>query len=320
MVEVAGHRADHPGRPRAAGDGLRQPGAEPARGASASSATSAATPRRAPTRSAAMRPACPRCSPPAICGAASRSSSGRSAKAGRQRVRSTSSSWVRATCLAEPHEPPGRFQGEYRSAQHEGCRMTEPHATAAASVPSADDLLVEIDHVVFGYDPSRTILNDVSLAFGRGKVTAILGGSGCGKTTLLRLIGGVYRAQQRHGHVRRPGRRRARRREAVRAAAQARHAVPVRGAVHRSVGVRQRRLPVARAHRPRRGDDSRHRAHEAQRRRLARRGRPADRGGLRRHGAPRRARARDRARPGAHPLRRAVRRARPDLDGRSPPT
>jgi phospholipid/cholesterol/gamma-HCH transport system ATP-binding protein len=70
--------------------------------------------------------------------------------------------------------------------------MGEPHATAAATDPSASDLLVEIDHVVFGYDTSRTILNDVSLAFGRGKVTAILGGSGCGKTTLLRLIGGVY--------------------------------------------------------------------------------------------------------------------------------
>ncbi len=58
------------------------------------------------------------------------------------------------------------------------------------------DLLVEIEHVVFGYDQSRTILNDVSLAFGRGKVTAILGGSGCGKTTLLRLIGGVYPCNQ----------------------------------------------------------------------------------------------------------------------------
>ncbi|HEY6134177.1 MAG TPA: ATP-binding cassette domain-containing protein, partial [Rubrivivax sp.] len=50
--------------------------------------------------------------------------------------------------------------------------------------------LIEIDHVSFGYDSSRLILNDVSLRFPRGKVTAILGGSGCGKTTLLRLIGG----------------------------------------------------------------------------------------------------------------------------------
>jgi len=58
------------------------------------------------------------------------------------------------------------------------------------------DNLIEIDHVTFGYDASRTILNDVSLSFPRGKVTAILGGSGCGKTTLLRLIGGVYGVNQ----------------------------------------------------------------------------------------------------------------------------
>jgi phospholipid/cholesterol/gamma-HCH transport system ATP-binding protein len=57
-----------------------------------------------------------------------------------------------------------------------------------------DDTLIEVDHVTFGYDATRTILNDVSLQFGKGKVTAILGGSGCGKTTLLRLIGGVYAA------------------------------------------------------------------------------------------------------------------------------
>ncbi len=53
------------------------------------------------------------------------------------------------------------------------------------------DPLIEIDHVTFGYDASRNILNDVNLRFERGKVTAILGGSGCGKTTLLRLIGGI---------------------------------------------------------------------------------------------------------------------------------
>jgi len=50
--------------------------------------------------------------------------------------------------------------------------------------------------VIFGYDASRTILNDVSLSFQRGKLTAILGGSGCGKTTLLRLIGGVHAVKQ----------------------------------------------------------------------------------------------------------------------------
>ncbi|MCA0243074.1 MAG: ATP-binding cassette domain-containing protein [Proteobacteria bacterium] len=54
------------------------------------------------------------------------------------------------------------------------------------------DAFIEIDHVTFGYDERRTILKDLSLRFMRGKVTAVLGGSGCGKTTLLRLIGGVH--------------------------------------------------------------------------------------------------------------------------------
>jgi phospholipid/cholesterol/gamma-HCH transport system ATP-binding protein len=53
---------------------------------------------------------------------------------------------------------------------------------------------IEIDNVTFGYDANRTILKGISLVFPRGKVTAILGGSGCGKTTLLRLIGGVHAA------------------------------------------------------------------------------------------------------------------------------
>jgi phospholipid/cholesterol/gamma-HCH transport system ATP-binding protein len=44
--------------------------------------------------------------------------------------------------------------------------------------------------MTFGYD-SRVILTDISLQFPRGKVVAIMGSSGCGKTTLLRLIGGV---------------------------------------------------------------------------------------------------------------------------------
>jgi phospholipid/cholesterol/gamma-HCH transport system ATP-binding protein len=54
------------------------------------------------------------------------------------------------------------------------------------------DTFIEIDHVTFGYDERRVILNDLSLRFQRGKVIAVLGGSGCGKTTLLRLIGGVH--------------------------------------------------------------------------------------------------------------------------------
>ena len=54
---------------------------------------------------------------------------------------------------------------------------------------------VVIDRVTFGYD-ERVILDDVSLRFKRGQVVAIMGNSGCGKTTLLRLIGGIVAPDQ----------------------------------------------------------------------------------------------------------------------------
>ncbi|EJX00237.1 toluene tolerance ABC efflux transporter, ATP-binding protein, partial [gut metagenome] len=54
---------------------------------------------------------------------------------------------------------------------------------------------VKIDGVTFSYG-ARTILHDVSMSFGAGKVVAIMGGSGMGKTTLLKLIGGMLAAQK----------------------------------------------------------------------------------------------------------------------------
>ncbi|MBI5750748.1 MAG: ABC transporter ATP-binding protein [Hydrogenophilales bacterium] len=49
--------------------------------------------------------------------------------------------------------------------------------------------LVEIDNLHFSYN-SNPVLKGINLAIPRGKVVAILGASGCGKTTLLRHIGG----------------------------------------------------------------------------------------------------------------------------------
>ncbi|MFT3733629.1 MAG: ABC transporter ATP-binding protein [Rhodocyclaceae bacterium] len=49
--------------------------------------------------------------------------------------------------------------------------------------------LVEVNDLRFGYG-SRPVLHGVNIRVPRGKVVAIMGGSGCGKTTLLRLIGG----------------------------------------------------------------------------------------------------------------------------------
>ena len=53
---------------------------------------------------------------------------------------------------------------------------------------------VKIEDVTFGYG-DRLILQNVSMKFGAGKVVAIMGGSGMGKTTLLKLIGGLLTPQ-----------------------------------------------------------------------------------------------------------------------------
>jgi phospholipid/cholesterol/gamma-HCH transport system ATP-binding protein len=56
------------------------------------------------------------------------------------------------------------------------------------------DALVELRDIRFGYG-ERVILDGISLTIPRGKVTALMGASGGGKTTVMRLIGGQYCAQ-----------------------------------------------------------------------------------------------------------------------------
>jgi phospholipid/cholesterol/gamma-HCH transport system ATP-binding protein len=63
----------------------------------------------------------------------------------------------------------------------------------------AEQALVEIRDVNFSYD-QRPVLNGINMSFGKGKVIAVMGGSGCGKTTLFRLIGGALRPNR--GEVR----------------------------------------------------------------------------------------------------------------------
>lgn len=53
--------------------------------------------------------------------------------------------------------------------------------------------LVELRHLSFGYSESP-VLNDVSMHIPRGKVTALIGPMGGGKSTTLRLMGGQSRA------------------------------------------------------------------------------------------------------------------------------
>jgi phospholipid/cholesterol/gamma-HCH transport system ATP-binding protein len=52
--------------------------------------------------------------------------------------------------------------------------------------------IVEIKDVWFGYDAARPVLRDINLSIPRGAVVGIMGQSGCGKTTLLRIIAAAY--------------------------------------------------------------------------------------------------------------------------------
>ena len=57
------------------------------------------------------------------------------------------------------------------------------------NIPSTPPPLVELRDLTFGYG-DRVILKNLSFNVPRGQVTALMGVSGGGKTTVLRLIGG----------------------------------------------------------------------------------------------------------------------------------
>jgi len=75
-----------------------------------------------------------------------------------------------------------------------GLRQLFSSMQTTSSKLQKSDTLVELRDVRFGYG-ERVILDGISLTVPRGKVTALMGASGGGKTTVLRLIGGQYRAQ-----------------------------------------------------------------------------------------------------------------------------
>ena len=55
------------------------------------------------------------------------------------------------------------------------------------------DAVVELRNVSFAYDPASPVLREINLSIRRGTVVGIMGQSGCGKTTTLRIIMGALR-------------------------------------------------------------------------------------------------------------------------------
>ncbi len=61
--------------------------------------------------------------------------------------------------------------------------------------------IVEIEDLSFGYEPGRPVLHGIRLRIEPGTVVGVMGQSGCGKTTLLRIIAGWLKAQSGRARV-----------------------------------------------------------------------------------------------------------------------
>ena len=61
-------------------------------------------------------------------------------------------------------------------------------------------IILEAEHLTYGYDEKRHDIEELSIAFEEGKTTAILGANGAGKSTLFLHLNGIL--QPEHGEVR----------------------------------------------------------------------------------------------------------------------
>jgi ATP-binding cassette subfamily B protein len=65
-------------------------------------------------------------------------------------------------------------------------------AGAPTAVRPASPPLIEIDHVTFGYRPETPVLDDVTLAIRAGETIAVVGATGSGKSTIIKLLPRLY--------------------------------------------------------------------------------------------------------------------------------
>jgi ATP-binding cassette subfamily B protein len=66
---------------------------------------------------------------------------------------------------------------------------------AAASEVVAQATLIAFDRVSFGYRPDRPVISDVSLSIAAGETVAIVGATGAGKSTIIKLLPRLYDPQ-----------------------------------------------------------------------------------------------------------------------------
>jgi ATP-binding cassette subfamily B protein len=103
--------------------------------------------------------------------------------------------------LVVPLRSLGMWIGQAQRATASGERIfqviDEPEdigdAPGAPGLPPGPGRVV-FEHVTFGYDPERPVLHDVDLQLEAGKVVALIGHTGSGKTTLASLVPRFYDA------------------------------------------------------------------------------------------------------------------------------
>ncbi|HEX9061433.1 MAG TPA: ABC transporter ATP-binding protein, partial [Clostridia bacterium] len=58
--------------------------------------------------------------------------------------------------------------------------------------PAGNKEIIRVDNLSFGYDEDARVLNSLNMSVQEGKVSAIVGLSGCGKSTILKILQGFY--------------------------------------------------------------------------------------------------------------------------------
>lgn len=71
-------------------------------------------------------------------------------------------------------------------------RLTTAAGAPAPSDGSRGDVAASLSHVTFGYEPGVPVLRDFSLRVERGEHVTLVGRTGAGKSTVLRLLLGLY--------------------------------------------------------------------------------------------------------------------------------
>jgi ATP-binding cassette subfamily B protein len=74
-------------------------------------------------------------------------------------------------------------------------RAALPASTGTEPAPTDAGAAIEFSDVVFGYQPNVRVLHGVSLVVPRGSTVAVVGATGSGKSTLVRLLARHYQPQ-----------------------------------------------------------------------------------------------------------------------------